>query len=90
MDLIPKMPAFLDKKVQLSTEKANKTRLMTSVRWVVEAVNGHLKSWSALNNIISIVQIPFIGDNVKIICAILNAFHLARLNNIKDDNVIDQ
>ncbi|GFU57702.1 DDE Tnp4 domain-containing protein [Trichonephila clavipes] len=63
---------------------------MTSIRWVVEAVNGQLKSWRALNNIILNVQIPYIGDYVKIVYAILNAFLPARLNNIEDDNVIAQ
>ncbi|GFW89614.1 hypothetical protein TNCV_1024981 [Trichonephila clavipes] len=39
------MPAFLDKQAQLSTEDANETRLVTSIRWVVVAVNGQLKNW---------------------------------------------
>ncbi|GFW59634.1 DDE Tnp4 domain-containing protein [Trichonephila clavipes] len=88
MNLEPKMSAFLDKPAQLSTENANETRLVTSICWVVEAVKGQLKNWGFLNNIISNVQIPYIGDYVKIVCAILNAFHPARLNNIENDNVI--
>ncbi|GFW17291.1 hypothetical protein TNCV_1957621 [Trichonephila clavipes] len=32
MDLVPKMPAFLDKQAQLSIEKANETRLVISIR----------------------------------------------------------
>ncbi|GFT53473.1 DDE Tnp4 domain-containing protein [Trichonephila clavipes] len=90
MDLESKMPTFLDKQVRLSTKDANKTRLVTSVRWAVEVVNGELTNWRALNNIIPNVQIPYIGDYVKIVSAILNAFHPARLNNIEDDNVIAQ
>ncbi|GFS57505.1 DDE Tnp4 domain-containing protein [Trichonephila clavipes] len=46
--------------------------------------------WRALNNIIPNVQIPYIGDNAKIVCPILNVFHPARLKNIEDDNVIAQ
>ncbi|GFY16397.1 DDE Tnp4 domain-containing protein [Trichonephila clavipes] len=88
MDLVPKMPAFLDKQAQLPKD-ANETRLETSIRWVVEAVNGQLKNWRALSNIIPNVQIPYIGDYVKIVCANLNVFHPARLN-IEDDNVIAQ
>ncbi|GFV58097.1 DDE Tnp4 domain-containing protein [Trichonephila clavipes] len=90
MDLVPKMPAFLDKQAQLSIEDANAIRLVTLIRWVVEAVNGQLKKWRALNNITSNVEIPYIGDYVKIICAVLNAFHPAKLNNIEDDNVVAQ
>ncbi|GFU54550.1 DDE Tnp4 domain-containing protein [Trichonephila clavipes] len=84
------MLAFLDKRAQLSTEDANEKLLVTSIRWVVEAVNGQLQNWRALNNIIPNVLIPYIGDYVKIVCAILNAFRPAKLNNIEDDNVVAQ
>ncbi|GFX93994.1 DDE Tnp4 domain-containing protein [Trichonephila clavipes] len=84
------MPVFLNKQAQLSTESANATRLVTSIRWVVEAVNGQLKNWRALKNIIPNDQIPYIGDYIKIVCAILTAFHPARISNIEDDNVIAQ
>ncbi|GFW94351.1 DDE Tnp4 domain-containing protein [Trichonephila clavipes] len=84
------MPEFLVKQVQLSIENANETRLVTSTCWVVEAVNDQLTKWRALNNIIPNVEISYIGNYVKIVCAILNAFHPARLNNIEDDNVIVQ
>ncbi|GFW68512.1 ATP-dependent DNA helicase [Trichonephila clavipes] len=43
MDVVPKMPALLDKQAQLSIEDAKETSLVTSIRWVVEAVNGQLK-----------------------------------------------
>ncbi|GFY08436.1 DDE Tnp4 domain-containing protein [Trichonephila clavipes] len=84
------MPAFLDKQVRLSTEDAKETRLVTSIHWVIEAVNGQLKNRRALNNNVPNVQIPYIGDYVKIVCEILNAFHPARFNNMEDENVIAQ
>ncbi|GFX61263.1 DDE Tnp4 domain-containing protein [Trichonephila clavipes] len=87
MDLVAKMSAFLDKQAQLFIEYANETRLVISIRWVVEVVNGQHKKRRALNNIIPNVQITYIEDYVKIVSAILNAFHPARLNNIEDDNV---
>ncbi|GFV80629.1 DDE Tnp4 domain-containing protein [Trichonephila clavipes] len=88
MDLVPKMLAFLDEQAQLPAEDVSETRLVTSIHWVVDAVNGQLKKWRALNNIMPNVQIPYIGDHVKIVCVILNDFHPARLSNIEDDNVI--
>jgi len=33
----PIMPAFLNGKKQLSAEEANKTRLVTKCRWVIES-----------------------------------------------------
>ncbi|GFU05501.1 hypothetical protein TNCV_3291411 [Trichonephila clavipes] len=68
MGLVPKMPVFLDKQAHLLTEDANETRSVTSVSWVVEAVNGQLKKWRALSNIIpKCVQMPYIVDYVKIV-----------------------
>lgn len=90
MDLIPKMPSFINKQAQFVTKDANETRLVTKVRWVVEAVNGQLKNWRVLNNVIPNVQIPYIRDYVQIVCAILNAFHPTRINSDEDDNIIAQ
>lgn len=84
------MPWFLNKQQQFSTEEANKTRLVTQVRWVVEAVNGQLKNWRALDKVILNTQIPYIGDYVRIICVILNAFHHTRIKNTEDDEIIAQ
>ncbi|GFT54360.1 DDE Tnp4 domain-containing protein [Trichonephila clavipes] len=83
------MSGFLKKQVHLS-EDSNETRLVSSICWVVEATNGQLKNWRALNNVIPNVQIPYIGDYVEIVCAIIIAFHSTRLNNIEDNNVITQ
>ncbi|GFV44341.1 DDE Tnp4 domain-containing protein [Trichonephila clavipes] len=90
MDLLPKMPAFLDKQAQLSIADANETRLVILIRWVVKEVNGQHKKRRDLKNIIPNVQIPYIGYYAKIGYAIHNAFHPARLNNNGDDNVIVQ
>ncbi|GFU54165.1 DDE Tnp4 domain-containing protein [Trichonephila clavipes] len=86
MGLVPKIPSFLDKQAHSFIDYANETHLLIYIRFVVEAVNGQRKKWRALSNIIPNVQIPYIGDYVKIVSAILNAFHPARRNNIEDDN----
>ena len=39
---------------------------VTKVRWVVESVNGRVKQWRALSNVMPNSQIPFIGDYVGI------------------------
>lgn len=90
MGLVHEMPRFLNKQQQFSTEDANKTRLVTKVRWVVEAVNGQLKNWRAFDKVIPNTQIPYIGDYVRIVCAMLNAFHPTRITNTEDDEIIAQ
>ena len=52
-----------------TTEEVNKSRLHTKVRWVVESANGRIKQWRFLDKLVK-----YIGDFVKIACAILNCF----------------
>ena len=69
------MPPFLSKKQQqFTTHEANESRLVTKVRWVVEAVNGRIKQWKFINNIIRNTELRFIGQYVNIVCALCNAF----------------
>ncbi|XP_069130365.1 uncharacterized protein [Argopecten irradians] len=69
------MPAFLLKgQKQHSSEEANTSRLVTKIRWVVESVNSRIKQWKYLANIVPNTQIPYIGDYVRLICAICNKY----------------
>ena len=69
------MPSFLQKgQSQHTVEDSNTSRLVTKIRWVVESVNGRLKTWKYLNNIIPNSQIPHIQDDLKTVCAICNKF----------------
>lgn len=86
--LIYKIPSFINMQKQLPTEEANSTRLVIKIRWVVEAVNARMKHWKALDNVVPNVQIPHIGNYVRIICALINAFHLSRVHNTEDDEII--
>ena len=66
---------FLQKtEKQHSTQEANESMLVTKVRCVVESANGRIKQWKALSNVMSNTQIPFIGDYIRIVCALCNAF----------------
>lgn len=44
------------------------------LRWVIESCNGHLKNWKTLGQVFPNKQIPNIGDYVRIVCALCNAF----------------
>ncbi|XP_062596569.1 uncharacterized protein LOC134258027 [Saccostrea cucullata] len=70
-----KMPSFLAKgDKQMSTENANTSRLVTKIRWVVESANARIKQWHYLGHILPSSQIPYIGDFVRIVCAISNKY----------------
>jgi len=89
--LIPKMPNLLNKGSQYDTISANESRLVTSIRWVVEAVNGLLKKWKHLSQVVPNSQIPYIGDYVRIVAAICNAYRPPRVKaSSQDDQIIAQ
>jgi len=88
LGLIAKMPYFLQNKHQHTTEEANESRLITSVRWIVEAVNGVIKRWKALGQVMPNSQIPLIGDFVRIVCAICNAFRPLRVKKNDEQEIV--
>lgn len=69
------MPSFLPKtRKQHTTKEANSSRLVTKIRWVVDAANGRIKKWLYLNNVVHNSQIPYIGDFVRIVCSMINKY----------------
>jgi hypothetical protein len=80
-------PYFLGKgQKQHTVHEANTSRLVTKIRWAVESANGRLKRWKFLANVISNTQIKFIGDYVRIVGALINAFRPA-LSGDSENNV---
>lgn len=62
---------------QLTTQQANKSRLVTISRCVVEIVNGRFKrDFRLLRNIYHNVSLPNMGDYFKIAAALINAYHV--------------
>jgi len=87
--LIPKMPNFLQQGSQYDTFSANESRLVTAIRWVVEVVNGLLRTWKMLSQVIPNSQIPYIDDFVKIVAALCNAYRPPRVEaSSPDDEII--
>ncbi|XP_062579084.1 uncharacterized protein LOC134241007 [Saccostrea cucullata] len=69
------MPHLLAKgEKQMPTPDANASRLVTKIRWVVEAANSRIKRWKYLAHTLPTNQVPFIGDYVRIVCAISNKY----------------
>ena len=83
------MPHFLNKsQKQHTTEEANESRPVTKVRWVVESANGRIKKWKALSNTMPNSQIPYVGDYVRIVCSLCNAFRPPLVTSKDSDKVI--
>lgn len=69
------MPAFLPKgQKQHTADEANSSRLVTKIRWIVESVNGRLKQWKYLQNVVPNTQIPYIREYVCLIAALCNKY----------------
>lgn len=69
------MPSFMSKgEKQMTTESANTSRLVTKIRWVVESANSRIKQWKYLQHVLPTSQIPYIGDFIRIVCAICNRY----------------
>nr|XP_034306236.1 uncharacterized protein LOC117682550 [Crassostrea gigas] len=69
------MPSFMSKgEKQMTTESANTSRLVTKIRWVVESANSRIKQWKYLRHVLPTSQTPYIGDFIRIVCAICNRY----------------
>lgn len=61
---------------QFSTEEANKARIITKTRWIVEARNSHLKNiFKFFGNTICTSHIPNLSDFLRIAGAIINKYY---------------
>ncbi|XP_034316546.2 uncharacterized protein [Magallana gigas] len=69
------MPRLMSRgQKQMTTLDANASRLVTKIRWVVEAANARIKRWKYLAHVLPTNQVPFIGDYVRIVCALSNRY----------------
>ena len=83
------MPHFLNKfEKQHTTKEANRFRLVTKVRCVVESDNGRIKKWKALSNTLPNNPIPYVGDYFRIVCSLCNAFRLPFVTSTDSEEVI--
>lgn len=81
-----KMPFYLKKgSKQHSTEEANLSRLITIVRLMVKSANGRIKQWKLLGKTVPNTLVPAVGDFVRIVCALCNAFR-DPLTPVNDQN----
>lgn len=64
------------------------SRLVTKIRWAVESANGRLKTWKFLANVVTNTQVPFIGDYVRIVASLINAFRPPLSKNSPTDSTV--
>lgn len=79
-----KMPHFLYEGNQHDSLEANESRIVTALRWVIESINGVVKTWKYFQNKIQNLNIPYIGDDFSV-CSLINKCKQNRLK-ISNDN----
>lgn len=76
--LVVKMPEFVkrsDPKGQLTTKQANKSRLVTANRFVIENRNGHIKIiWQLFDTRLSSYDLVHVFEDYRIGAALINKF----------------
>jgi hypothetical protein len=83
----PKMPVFLRKgEKQHTTEDANKSRLVTRVRWTVESYHARIKKWRFLGERVENSFVPKVKDCIRIVSAALNCYRGAIIANAASDH----
>ncbi|CAF3548310.1 unnamed protein product [Rotaria socialis] len=82
------MPGFLHNQKQFSPDEANRTRFVTKTRWVVESVNGKIKNWKFFAQTLQNTSLPFAGNCLDIVCALINKYYCPAIANIQDGQEI--
>ncbi|CAF4452172.1 unnamed protein product, partial [Rotaria magnacalcarata] len=82
------MPSFLHNRKQLPADEANRTRFVTKNRWIIESVNGKIKQWKFMAQIIQNSTIRFISDYLDIICALINKYQCSAVKDIENGREI--
>ena len=85
------MPPLLENAAQFETADANRARLITKTRWIIEARNGHLKSlFKFFANLISTSHVSNLNDFLRIAGAIINKYHGPILMADADEHMAEQ
>ncbi|CAF2004019.1 unnamed protein product [Rotaria magnacalcarata] len=82
------MPDFLHNQQQLPADEANRTRLVTKNRWVIESVNRKIKTWKFMAQTIQNSTLRFISDYLDIICALINKYQCTAVKDITNGSAI--
>ncbi|XP_063620645.1 uncharacterized protein LOC134793052 [Cydia splendana] len=83
------MPALKGNRAQLDTTEANKSRVVTKVRWVVESVHGIIKQkYRLLDHKVDNKILPNIGSLCRIACFLNNKYGRRLLSDTNNTDAI--
>ena len=84
------LPPFLQGRRQFTTTEANRSRCVTKVRWVVEAVNARIKQFKFLSNTVQNSSLPHLEAYLSIACSIINRYRPPIKTSTPEDVEIGQ
>lgn len=68
------MPPFLNRRRQFSAEESNRSRCITKVRWIVEAVNRRIKEFKYFANTVQNSSLMYLQADLSNVCALINRY----------------
>lgn len=86
-----KIPESVQKRTlhQLTTIQANRSRMVTACRFIVETRNGHMKSiWRLFDRTWITYDLPQVMNDYRIGASLINKFYRAMESNIDDAEII--
>lgn len=79
------MPPFLNNRRQFSTEESNRSRCITKIRWIVEAVNRRIKEFKYFANTVQNSSLMYLQADLSNICALINRYRPPIATSKPDD-----
>ena len=85
------MPMFLPKsKNKFSNSEANSNRFVTALRWVVESVNGRIKTFKFFDHVVQNSSLPYVHGYLSIVCATINAYRPTFISDTSNDGKLSK
>ncbi|CAF3888581.1 unnamed protein product, partial [Rotaria magnacalcarata] len=85
------MLLFLPKsKKQFSTSEANNNRFVTALRWVVESVNGRIKTLKFFEHVVQNSSLLYVHGYLSIVSAIVSAYRSTFINDTSNDDYLSK
>lgn len=85
------MPMFLPKSQnKFTTREANSNRFVTALRWVVESVNGRIKTFKFFDHVVQNSSLPYVHGYLSIVCAIINAYRPTFITDTSNDDKLSK
>ena len=84
-------PPFLNSHRQFTASAANQSRFVSTIRWIVEAVNAQITQFKFLANIVQNTSLPHLPQYLSSVCSIINRYWPPiKHSNVEHTVIVDE